>query len=149
MIMMISNFLFGRAPAIHSSFFTRHCERSEAISKELSRAHTRLLRASPSQRRVAVDGSGRAATGFAIASAIPSLRSGQCRRFASLTAALRIPHATHPYPLSFEKREGRYVLLYLLLFPLSNSIREGGIKGVSKTPHPSRIPPTIVGGYSY
>ena len=42
---------------------------------------------------MAVVGEGRAATGFAIASAIPSLRSGQCRRFASLTAALRIPHA--------------------------------------------------------
>jgi hypothetical protein len=43
--------------------------------------------------QLAVVCSGRAATGFAAASAIPSLRSGQCRRFASLTAALRIPHA--------------------------------------------------------
>ena len=73
---------------------------------------------------MAVVGEGRAATGFAIASAIPSLRSGQCRRFASLTAALRIPHATHPLPLSFEKERGD-TNNFLLLFPLSNSIREG------------------------
>jgi hypothetical protein len=37
-----------------------------------------------------------------------------------------------PFSLSFSQREGRCVLFYLLLFPLSNSVREGELKGVSK-----------------
>jgi hypothetical protein len=129
---------------------------------------------------ITVVGSGRAATGFAIASAILVaflffcyryfqsfnailvvsisfiMATRQCRRLASLAAALHIPHAIfhqlslvaiHIKPLRglteftfpcsppspfFFKREGRCVLFYLLLFPLSNSVREGELKGVSK-----------------
>jgi len=67
---------------------------------------------------------GEVASGFALRNdALKRRRGSAAARFARRT--LRIPHATHPLPLSFEKREGRYVLLYLLLFPLSNSVREG------------------------
>jgi len=37
----------------------------------------------------------------------------------------------HPLPLSFEK-EKAIQIIFFLLFPLSNSVREGELKGVSK-----------------
>jgi len=70
--------------------------------------------------QLAVARSGRAASGFAIASVIPSsLRSsGQYRQLASLAAALRIPHATHPHPLSLKKRGAMRITLFAIVPPL-------------------------------
>jgi hypothetical protein len=38
---------------------------------------------------------------------------------------------THPLPFSFEKEKGDTKNFLIQLFPLSNSIREGELKGVS------------------
>jgi hypothetical protein len=39
---------------------------------------------------------------------------------------------THPHPFSFEKEKGDMKTSFFQLFPLSNSIREGELKGVSE-----------------
>jgi hypothetical protein len=105
---------------------------------------------------MAVVGKGRAATGFAIASAILvaflflcyryfqsfdatlvisisfTMATRQCRRFASLTAALRIPHATHPLPLSFEKERGDTNNFFYYCSPSLTELERGNKKGVSE-----------------
>jgi len=84
----------------------RHCKRSEAISKELSHAHTRLLRASPIAMTLSTEGGAVPAAHFV-------------RR--------RPPHPSRnspPSPLFF-KREGRSENFFILLFPFSNKVREG------------------------
>jgi len=79
---------------------------SEAISKELSHAHTRLLRASPIAMTLSTEGGAVPAAHFV-------------RR--------RPPHPSRnspPSPLFF-KREGRSENFFILLFPFSNKVREG------------------------
>jgi hypothetical protein len=98
---------------------------------------------------ITVVGSGRAATGFAIASAILVtflffcyryfqsfnailvvsisfiMATRQCRRLASLTAALHIPHATPPHPLSFEKERGDVKVVLFNCFPSLIQLERG------------------------
>jgi hypothetical protein len=73
---------------------------------------------------------GEIASGFALRNdALKRRRGSAAARFARRT--LRIPHATPPLP-SLLKKRGAIRIIFLLWFPLSNSLREGKVKGVSK-----------------
>jgi hypothetical protein len=71
----------------------------------------------------------------------------QCRRFASLTAALRIPHATHPLPLSFEKERGDMYYSTYHCSPSLIHLERGNKKGVSKNSASLTHSTKFVGGY--
>jgi hypothetical protein len=123
------SFLFGRAPHTPQQFqpslrtnavscsSLRTNRVSEAISKGIPTTPYEIIskrqKMSFKKFQMAVVCSGRAATGFAIASVIPSsLRSsGQYR-----LRRLRIPHATHLLPLSLKKR-GTMCIILLTIAP--------------------------------
>jgi len=67
---------------------------------------------------------GEVASGFALRNdALKRRRGSAAARFARRT--LRIPHATHPLPLSFSKERGDTKVVLFNCSPSLNSVREG------------------------